>query len=162
MIQLELDGVALGTTANREYTPIWAKVSPGASNNLLASYESGGPIDRFDRESLPEGATLRVVSSCATKDTFEVVSPQPFRATIRRFFFPGWRAKVDGEPAELAPGEPHGFITLPMPAGAHTLELAFGSTWPRVAGAIGIVGGGSEFGSGPSPAHRLPPSSTAS
>jgi len=136
MIELELDGVALGTTANREYTPVWVKSPPEASGRVLASYDAGGLVDRFDRESLPEGASLRIVNSGTGRDTFEIVSAQPFTATIRRFYFPGWRAWVDGEPAEVVPSEPHGFITVPAPAGRHVLELRFGSTLPRTAGAI--------------------------
>lgn len=136
MIQLELDGVALGTTANREYTPVWVESPPHESGHVLTSYESGGPVDRFDRESLPEGASLRTARSATAKDTFELTSPQPFTATIRRFYFPGWRAWVDGEPVEIAPAEPHGFITVPVPAGTHTLELRFGSTLPRTGGTV--------------------------
>jgi len=136
MIDLELDGVALGTTANREYTPVWVKSPPEASGKVLAGYRTGGLVDRFDRTSLPEGAILRIVSSDSIKDTFEVISTQPFTAKIRRFYFPGWRAWVDGEPADVVPGEPHGFITVPLPAGAHTLELRFGSTPIRTAGVV--------------------------
>ena len=136
MIQLELDGVALGTTANGEYTPTWVKTPPGASGEVLVSYETGGLVDRFDRKSLPEGANLRIVGSDAIKDAFEITSAQPFTAKIRRFYFPGWRAWVDGEPADVAPGEPHGFITVPLPAGAHILELRFGSTPTRTMGTV--------------------------
>jgi hypothetical protein len=137
MIELELDGVALGTTANREYTPVWVKSSPGASGNVLTGYDAGELVDRFDRGSLPEGASLRVVSSDAVGDIFEIASAQSFRATIRRFYFPGWRAWVDGDPVAVEPSEPHGFITVLVPAGTHSLELHFGSTLPRTAGAIG-------------------------
>jgi hypothetical protein len=136
MIALELDGVALGTTANREYTPIWVKVPPHESGDVLASYEAGGPVDRFERTSLPEGASIRIVSSYAVQDAFEIVSERPFVATVRRFYFPGWRAWVDGHPVEIAPSEPHGFITVSLPAGTHMLELRFGSTTPRTAGAV--------------------------
>ncbi len=136
MIQLELDGVALGTTANREYTPVWVKLPPHESGDVLASYEAGELVSRFDRKSLPQGASLRVVRSGTTRDTFEIISPQPFIARIRRFYFPGWRAWVDGKLTNVVPGEPHGFITVLLPAGKHTLELRFGSTPPRTVGMI--------------------------
>jgi len=140
MIQLELSGVALGTTANREYTPVWVQVPPHESGDVLTSYRSAGPVDRFDRDSLPAGAQLCIVSVSTRSDTFDIVSPQPFTAIIRRFYFPGWRAKIDGQPVEIAPGEPHGFVTVAVPAGAHTLELRFGSTWSRTLGtAISLV-----------------------
>ena len=139
IIQLELDGVALGTTANREYTPVWVKSPPGASGAVLASYKGGGPVDRFDGGSLPEGTSFRIVNSRTNEDIFEVVSSQSFTATIRRFYFPGWRAWIDGKPVDIVPSEPRGFITVPLPAGTHTLELRFGSTWPRRIGAIGSL-----------------------
>ncbi len=136
MIQLELDGVALGTTANREYTPIWATAPPEASGEVLTSYETDGPVDRFDRQNLPPGASIQVVSSNSVEDVFKVTSAQPFSATVRRFYFPGWRAWVDEAPVSVAPGKPHGFITLSLPAGTHTLKLRLGSTPPRSVGTI--------------------------
>jgi hypothetical protein len=140
MIQLELDGVALGTTANREYTPVWVAEPSGVLGSILTSYETGEPVDRFDRQSLPPGASVRVSGSDAIRDTFVIASAQPFTATIRRFYFPGWRAWLDGEPLEVAPGEPHGFVTAPLPAGTHTLTLRFGATLPRTVGtAVSVV-----------------------
>lgn len=134
--RLELDGVALGTTANREYTPIWVTVPPHESAQVLAGYEAGGPVDRFEREGLPPGAEVRMVRSTSVADLFEVSSPEPFRAVVRRFYFPGWRARLDGAPLEIAPSEPHGFIAASLPAGTHELELRFGATPPRTLGSV--------------------------
>jgi hypothetical protein len=57
-----------------------------------------------------------------------VESPQPFRLTINRFFYPGWRAWVDGKPVEIVPETEWGRFTFPVPAGRHHLVVRFGET----------------------------------
>jgi len=43
---------------------------------------------------------------------------------------------LDGKPAEITPSAPPGFISLPLTAGEHRLELRFGSTPPRAVGTV--------------------------
>jgi hypothetical protein len=89
MIELELDGVALGTTANREYTPVWVKSSPGASGNVLTGYDAGELVDRFDRGSLPEGASLRV-SGTSLRLLLHSLLERRFGVSISLVGVPGW------------------------------------------------------------------------
>src|SRR5262249_6220225 len=66
---------------------------------------------------------------------------EPASVGVRQLVFPGWRAWLDGRPLPLdvAPYVPEqqaspGFIVLHIPPGEHTVSLAFGPTWPRLAG----------------------------
>ena len=88
---------------------------------------------RLDATSMP--ASVRVVS--ATYDllnyTIVVDSPEPFRAVIRTFYFPGWWARVSEQPVPIAPTDPFGLISLAVPAGKQRIEIGFGSTPVRTA-----------------------------
>jgi len=135
-LRFERQGRAVGTTSAAEYLPIWVKAKVGPAAWLTDAYEESRPLDKMDPASLPPGAQVIEVAHSPTADRFVIESPQPFRAQVLTFYFPGWRAWLDGNPVEIVPGDPYGFITVPMPAGRHTLELRFGSTPPRTAGTI--------------------------
>jgi len=55
----------------------------------------------------------------------EVLARSPGVLRVRNPFFPGWRARLDGSPADVgaaAPGEP---FAVAVPAGRHRVELAY-------------------------------------
>jgi hypothetical protein len=135
-LRFERQGRAVGTTSANEYLPVWVKVKPGPSGWLTEAYEAGRPLNKLAPASLPPGAQVVEVEHSPTRDRFVLESPQAFTAEVLTFYFPGWRAWVDGQSADIVPSEPHGFITVALPAGNHTLELRFGSTPPRTAGTV--------------------------
>jgi hypothetical protein len=135
IIGVELDGRWLGTTSTGDFIPSTVKAHPPANADLIASYERG-EVDKFDRTGLPQGASASVVEHGPTHDRFSVTSPQAFVARVLTFDFPGWRATVDGQPVTIAPSDPHGFITFPVPAGPHDVRVEFGPTLPRTVGAV--------------------------
>ncbi len=135
IIGVELDGRWLGTTSTGDFIPSTVKAHPPANADLIASYERGA-VDKFDRTVLPQGASAFVIEHGPTHDRFTVASPQAFVARVLTFDFPGWRATVDGQPVTIAPSDPHGFITFPVPAGPHDVRVEFGPTLPRTVGAV--------------------------
>jgi hypothetical protein len=139
-LHFERQGRAVGTTSAAEYLPIWVKAKPGPSAWLTDAYEEGRPLNKLDPASLPSDAQVVETAHSPATDRFVLESPQPFTARVLTFYFPGWRAWVDGEPAEIVPHSRRGFITVQVPAGRHTLELYFGSTPSRTVGtAISVV-----------------------
>jgi hypothetical protein len=44
------------------------------------------------------------------------------------YYWPGWRATVDGAPVEVAPVSDSGYLTLVVPAGQHTVVMWLGRT----------------------------------
>jgi len=135
-LRFERQGRAIGTTSAAEYLPLWVKTKPGPSAWLTDAYEEGRPLNKLDPARLPLGARVVEATHGPTTDRFVLESPQPFTARVLTFYFPGWRAWVDGERAAITPGNRHGFITLQMPGGRHTLELSFGTTPSRTVGTV--------------------------
>ncbi|RMF28853.1 MAG: hypothetical protein D6759_15015, partial [Chloroflexi bacterium] len=118
----------VGVDPEGSYFPVWVKERP-AGSPLEAQYAAGErPIRRFDEGSLPPGATLLQADYGPNRARLVVESPAPFTARYLAFYFPGWRVTVDGEPVPIEPTDPTGLIAFPVPAGRHTLEIAFGPT----------------------------------
>ncbi len=115
--QFEQSTGLMGVTSYGEYLPRAVKVWPTR------------PADTaFDPASLPEGAVLQQEQTGPFSAEAWVESPQPFRITVNRFFYPGWRAWVDGREVEIAPEPEWGRFTFPVPAGSHHLVIRFGET----------------------------------
>ncbi|NLF01887.1 MAG: hypothetical protein GX601_13020 [Anaerolineales bacterium] len=135
IIEWEIESLAFGTTSTGDFVPKGAALVPmGPTESLLASYAGGGPVDRVNRATLPEGARVEVASHRQLRQVYEVSSETGFILRLYTFYFPGWRATIDGEPAEIAVADPEGFITVRVPAGEHTVGVRFGDTPPRTAG----------------------------
>jgi hypothetical protein len=131
MIGVELQGRALGTTSANDFLPVGVALVPGAQNSVIDSYESGGPIDRVNRATLPEGAVVTLQEQRPTYDRYTVSSNSDFVFRVFTFYFPGWVARIDGQPVPIELGQPEGFITFPVPAGSHRVEVSFEETTPR-------------------------------
>ena len=137
IIEWEQHSLALGTTSTGDFVPTEAAqvmVHPEAS--LVESYTRPGPVDRVNRASLPDGARVEIVEHGPLYDRFAVYMPEKFVLRLFTFYFPGWRAYVDGEEVEIKIGDPEGFITLKVPAGEHEVVVQFEDTPPRTAGWI--------------------------
>jgi len=131
MIGVELQGRALGTTSANDFLPVGVVQVPGAEVAVLESYRSGGPIDRVNRLTLPEGATIEIAEQRPLYDRYRVNSSADFVFRSFTFYFPGWTARVNGEDTAIEVAQPDGFITFKVPAGEHVVELSFENTWPR-------------------------------
>jgi hypothetical protein len=95
---------------------------------------------RLDMDSLPPGTVILSESYTPLRYTVVISAPSPFTAAFNTFHFPGWTARLDGEPVSLVAGTPYGRITAPLPAGQHRLEVWFGTTPPRLlANAISLL-----------------------
>ncbi len=116
--QFERDSHTIGTTAKGEYLPRTVQEMPTARAKSLLDPESlpPGATFTFKAEARPIGADLRITST------------EPFTATYNAFYYPGWRATVDGETAPITPDTPSGRITFAVPEGTHDVTLRFGET----------------------------------
>src|SRR5258708_32332663 len=52
------------------------------------------------------------------------VSSTPTILSIAQVYYPGWQASVDGQPAPILRADT-AFMALALPAGQHTVQLAF-------------------------------------
>ncbi|MCY3977462.1 MAG: 6-pyruvoyl-tetrahydropterin synthase-related protein [Chloroflexi bacterium] len=129
-----LTTVNVSTTAFDEFFPITASKDVDKTR-LLADYVNGYPIDKFDHESLPPGASATLLRNQPEAHAWRVSSATPFEATILNYWWHGWAATVDGRPAPVAPTTDLGLISVSLPAGDYTLRVYLGSTPARDVGA---------------------------
>ena len=135
--QSELSGLQRATTFSDEYLPTAVVIEPSANADLLADFADGYPIDRANRAGLPGGVTLELVEHGPQNDVWQVSAAQDFTLEVFVYDFPGWQATVDGTPVEVTASEPHGMVTIAVPAGDHALRLFMGQTPARWLG-IGV------------------------
>jgi len=141
ILDMELSGLALGTTSTGDYVPSDVDLIPAPNPTLIDALRSGATVDRVNRSTLPENASVDIVRSGPTRHKFHVISEEDFVLRLYIFMFEGWRAEVDGEPVRIDVAKPEGFITVPITAGEHDVRVWFGSTPARTAGvSISVAG----------------------
>ncbi len=132
LARLERGLGVIGATSAGEYLPLWVKEVPSESS-LEAMYRAGASIERLEPSSLPEGAVLKSAEYGLTSVDILIESPLPFQAVFNTFYFPGWRAYVDGKQVPIVPTEPYGLISFEVPAGESNLQVHFQDTPLRLA-----------------------------
>ena len=65
-----------------------------------------------------------------------LVMSEAGKAELLQFWFPGWRATVDGFPVATAPAGPQAIISCDVPPGDHTVEFSYRGLPQRRAGII--------------------------
>jgi hypothetical protein len=151
--QSEVLGLQRGTTFTNEYLPRHVDVLADSTNWLLDEYAvhyapgGDGMVDKANRARIPADATVELLDHHPQEDRWRVVAQTPFVMEVLTHDFAGWRAEIDGQPVEITPSNPHGFINFPVPAGEHTIRVVLGSTPPRDLGvaltilsALGLAG----------------------
>jgi Ca2+/Na+ antiporter len=120
----ELSTQTMGTTVIGEYMPVWAKEIPTTSP-LMTAYLKGKPVEKLNREELPGSVQAQLVEHTVVSDRYRFTNDQPFTAHFYTFYFPAWRAYLDGQPTEIQITDPFALIAVPVPAGEHELLLRF-------------------------------------
>ncbi len=123
----EHDTGMIGVDPVGAYLPVTVQQRPEGSP-LEAEYQNGGSIQRFDRSTLPQGASLSNQTYGPNRASIDLTSPIGFSATYLTFDFPGWQVSIDQQPISIVPSDPNGLITFNVPAGQHHIEVSFGST----------------------------------
>lgn len=139
MMDYERSIGAIGTTSFGEYLPVWVKQTPRESP-LEPGYRANQQVARLDPAYLPAGTVIEPARYGFNEIELVVDAPQPFQAVFHTFYFPGWQATLDGQPAIVEPVTERGLIGIPSPAGRHTLHLFFTET-PLRRLANGLSGG---------------------
>ena len=121
----------VGVDPEGSYFPAWVEERPEQGSPLEEQYATGGPIERFDKDSLPPGASIIGAGYGPNRAQIAIETPAPFRARYLAFYFPGWQVRIDGEPVGLIPTDPEGLISFDVPSGRHAIAIRFGSTPTR-------------------------------
>ena len=131
---------AVGTTSFGEYIPIWVDQIPHQSP-LEPTYHKPEPvIPRLDAAYLPAEAQLESAHYDFNQAELTIDSPAGYPAVFHTFYFPGWQAFINEQPAPVVPISERGLLSVDMPAGRHTLQLYFGETpMRRLANGISLL-----------------------
>ncbi len=129
LARYEIPPLLVATTTTGEYTPIWVKEFPDTRAQQATLLEGRQP----ERLEAPGAQILEHRLAEPAHDVYSYTSASDSTATYHAFYFPGWEARLDGQPLPLSPSDPHGLLTFTLPGGAHTLDLRFGSTLVRTA-----------------------------
>lgn len=127
MMAYEHASGAIGTTSFGEYLPLWVEQVPRESP-LEPMYQAGTAIERLDPAYLAPDARIEAASYGFNRAELVIDSAEPFQAIFHTFYFPGWEARLDGQPQPVGPVSERGLVGLTIPAGRHQLDLNFRET----------------------------------
>lgn len=71
----------------------------------------------------------------------EVSTARPARLLVRSFVYPGWTARLDGEPVPIEADDRLGAMQIAVPTGRHTVALRFERTPDRTLGLYASAAG---------------------
>ncbi|MBI4670639.1 MAG: hypothetical protein HY741_03090 [Chloroflexi bacterium] len=112
---------------------IWVQKRPQDSP-LVEQYRAG---NIGTKAVVVEGeGSIELLERRALGDTIRVNATTPARVMFYTRYFPGWTATVDNAPVPVEPYGEQGLIALNVPVGVHTIATRWGTTIPRVIGAI--------------------------
>ncbi len=114
----------VGTTIQAEWLPRRAVPRPYASEALLTVPSKPAPM-------LLEGALsdTTLVDQAPHWERWRIdVTSQTARLAFHTFYFPGWQAQVDGQPADIESWPGLGYISLVLESGSHEILLRFGNS----------------------------------
>lgn len=112
---------------------IWVQTRPQTSP-LVEQYRAG---NLTQKAAVLEGsASIELLERRPSGDTLRIDAAVPSRIQFFTRYFPGWTATLDNAPVPIEPGGEQGLITLNVPAGTHTLSTRWGTTTPRLVGAL--------------------------
>lgn len=131
-LRYEADSHTIGTSAKAEFLPRTVVTFP-QDNRLAEALANGEEPDRVDAGGLPAGTQVATLSHDPLDTRFDIQTSQAFTLTYLTFYFPGWRASVDGQEVAVHPTPDHGLISFDVPAGSHRVRVYLGATPVRAA-----------------------------
>lgn len=112
---------------------VWVQKRPQDSP-LVAQYLAGNITAKA--VVLEGDAQIELLERRALGDTIHVNAAVPSRIQFYTRYFPGWTAAVDGAAVPVEPSGEQGLLTVNVPAGTHTVATRWGTTTPRLIGAL--------------------------
>lgn len=91
-------------------------------------------LPKTERAMIATGGVCEIVSWQPQYRVINVDSPSSAFLRLKTYNFPGWIARVDGQPVEIK-SDSFGTQVFPIPAGKHRVEVEFVNTPPRTLGA---------------------------
>lgn len=107
-------------------------LDPRLDYNLLVVFDRFAPVnplplvDQHMPPPSPSHATVTHWSPGRISVSLDPAPPTPSYLLVAENWYPDWQATVDGHEAQVLRGD-QTFLTIPVPAGAHQIELTFAS-----------------------------------
>jgi len=117
----------VGTTIRTDYLPRWVDPRPYTSE---AFWHGGVKPAPLTIEGQAASANLIALGPTSERWAIEVTSSQSLLA-FHTYYYPGWEARVDGQPAKIEALPGLGYIGLRLSQGHHEVYLRLGRTRVR-------------------------------
>jgi hypothetical protein len=102
-----------------EYRPRWVQAD---LQSTLAKFKGEG--DSIDKVAFATGEGSGLIEQWKPRNNVLVITvPAPSTVLVRQYYYPGWTARVNGEPHVVQISAPDGLVQLSLPAGVHRVEL---------------------------------------
>ncbi|MBZ0297703.1 MAG: hypothetical protein K8L99_34420 [Anaerolineae bacterium] len=134
-IDMELTYYTWGSTSYNEFNPIWGETirhDPPPEPEEYATHPLRLTVYRNDM--IQQWPDLQVEE--LTDNTFRITVSDERPVRFRQYYFPGWAATVDDQPAEIYPESEIGLITLDLPPGEHRVHLYYAGTPVQAIGTV--------------------------
>lgn len=127
-IAFEVRNFTWGTTSYDEFDPIWGEDIPLPLNVPEEEEYATQPLRIIvNRVDMARYADIMQVEQIDTA-TVRVTLDQPHAVRFHQYYYPGWVATLDGQPAEIVPDDQFGLVTVSAPAGVHDIALTYVGT----------------------------------
>jgi hypothetical protein len=120
----------IGATWTAEYVPIWVKADRAVVALPPPDLVPSEPRD-LSAEEIPE---IELGRQGLLSAEMVVASDAGYTLRFHTFYFPGWKAYVDGQEAPVYPSGDLALLAVDIPAGEHQVLVRFGDTVPRLGG----------------------------
>jgi hypothetical protein len=114
----------IGTTIRADYLPSWVNPRPYTSEALWQGGDKPTPLTIAGQTA---SAAPMALGPTSERWAIDVTSPEALLA-FHTYYYPGWEAFVDGQPAQIEPMPGLGYIGLRLPQGSHEVSLRLGRT----------------------------------
>jgi len=108
--------------------------APPSDTPKVSAYLADKPIP-LARITEGEGSVSSIHHGAGSEQV-QVNAHSPTTLQFYTYYYPGWRATVDGQDAEIRPDGPYALITLDLPAGTHDVGIRLTNTPLRTLAAI--------------------------
>lgn len=98
----------------------------------LSRYTTKRPDKNYPLSVFNQGKIKKITQINALDAKIDVESTNGGILNYNKYYFPGWRAKLDGSATEVMPGNPFGQIIVWVPPGVHEVEISFEETTQKM------------------------------
>jgi len=127
-----------GHHAGRNFIPIWVV----EAHDEIAK-DVRRPLNASLNSTAPKSVEIVPTRSNLLLQRYQITTSQAFRLLFHQFYFPPWRVTVDGILSDVQPATDLGLVSVTIPPGTHSVELAWRaarSVWlGRILAAIGWI-----------------------